>query len=187
MRAPTASGRVSSGYGVKRADGRMHWGDDMPGRAGEAVYAPEGGIVTAVEYGHGTAIALPHPWNGYGPGVVQILGDTGVWHTLAHVRPGVLAPGVRVEEGAAVGTLPAAVGASGPHVHWEVRTGHPIDDPTTRAANTVDPQEWLATARGVQAAQAARPAWQGGGGAPAADGGWGVLLLVALLLLGGRR
>jgi murein DD-endopeptidase MepM/ murein hydrolase activator NlpD len=177
MRAPTDTGQVASHYAVLRANGAMHWGDDMPGLPGMNVYAPEDGIVTAVVYGKGTSVALPPPWNGYGPGVVEIRGASGVWHVLAHVHPGVLAPGVAVHEGEVVGTLPMAVGAAGPHVHWEVRTGRAIDSPSTRGANTIDPQLWLTA--GAPAAIAAS--------APAGSG-WGVLLVLLLLFAaGGKR
>ena len=123
MRAPTGTGAVSSGYAVLRANGAMHWGDDMPGIPGAPVYAPEDGVVTAVVYGKGTAVALPAPWNGYGPGVVELRGASGVWHVLAHVKPGILAPGAKVTEGEIVGTMPLAVGASGPHVPAVPRSG----------------------------------------------------------------
>lgn len=145
MRAPTDSYVVHSAYGEVREHNVHHWGEDIVGPWGEPVKAPESGVVERVAKGKGTAIKLTPPFDGYGPGVVLIHGDSGVWHLLAHVDPASIAVkvGERVTEGATVAKLARAVGAAGPHVHWEVRVHQAIDSPSTREGNTVRPAEWL--------------------------------------------
>lgn len=143
MATKPISSAPASGYGAKRARGVVHYAWDLPGVEDAPVVAPEDAIVTGIRYnGTGGSVKLPPPWDGYGPGIVLLRGASGVWHLLAHVAPSVMV-GQTVREGQDVATLTRNVGASGPHVHWEVRTGRAIDSPQTRAKNTVSPQAWL--------------------------------------------
>lgn len=173
-RAPVdGAPNLASGYGQRSLSGRLqeHYGWDLAGSAGDAVRAPEAGTVVAVWVDDATP-----PWVGYGPGGVELLGASGVWHVLAHVDPSSLMVdvGEMVAEGELLGRMPSHVGAAGPHVHWEVRTGRAVDSPDTRAGNTMVPGAWLAQVRA-----GAPPR----GGSP--RGGWGWLLL--LLIIAGRR
>lgn len=147
MRYPVERVRVASGYGQTRAGGVRHWGLDLAGAYGTVVYSPEAGIVLYVSKGTGTAIKLPPPLDGYGPGAIVIVGKSGVYHLLAHLDPASIEvrAGNLVAEGQRVATMPRKVGAAGPHTHWEVRTGKAYDNPATREANTMDPDEWVRT------------------------------------------
>lgn len=112
-------------------------------------------------------------FDGYGPAGVLLKGASGVFHLLAHMDPqgwdvdagpsarqtgptgaeptldhpaDVVEPPTlaRVyEEGEQLGKMAPHVGKSGPHCHWEVRK-EPIDNPSTRALNTFDPDQWVA-------------------------------------------
>lgn len=139
---PVDSVNVASGYGWRTVNGARqgHWGLDLAGAAGDAVRAPEAGEVVAVWTGSG--VSAPAPWDGYGPGGVELQGDSGAYHVLAHLEVPRVAIGDRVSEGDVVGVMPARVGASGPHTHWEVRRVA-VDGPSTRQADTIDPRTWV--------------------------------------------
>lgn len=146
MRYPVDHVSVTSGYGAKRANNVRHWGLDLAGKAGDPVRTPEAGFVVATAWGRGTSVALPAPFNGYGPGVVLLRGESGVWHLLAHLDPTTRADifkGEPLPEGFEVARMPRGVGLAGPHTHWEVRGGVPYDAPATRQHNTMDPRLWL--------------------------------------------
>jgi murein DD-endopeptidase MepM/ murein hydrolase activator NlpD len=163
---------IASGF--KPAGRPNHFGVDLAGTAGDPVGSPEAGTVAEVwgvdtdgTRADNTTVAADGRFDGYGPAGVLIKGDSGVFHLLAHLDPqGWLAPtetslslpptiavprervfvpakGDKVLEGEQVGRMPTHVGAAGPHVHWEVRK-QPIDNPTTRELNTVDPSAWVA-------------------------------------------
>lgn len=110
--------------------------------------APERLQVMAVSDG-----AAP-PWRRYGPMVVVGRGASGVVHVLAHLawsstadRP---VTGQVIEEGERVGVVSRLN-----HLHWEIRRADRAPWPlATRAADTIDPLEWL----------------QGGGGGSIFDG-----------------
>lgn len=141
----TDSGR---GFGANRTT-HMHWGVDLVQSPTDpdGVVAPERSSVVKVWLDNKTA-----PFVGYGPGGVLLKGlTTGVYHLLGHLDPGAWSDADRptigevFETGQFVGhTAPTGsdgVGKATPHVHWEVRV-QPIDDPTTRQANTLDPIDW---------------------------------------------
>lgn len=145
-RYPVDSINLASGYGMRISQGRArgHWGYDLAGSEGDSVRAPEPMVITRVWRGSGTSTRAAAPFDGYGPGGVEGYGDSGVYHLLAHMRADSVSAqvGDAVDEGDELGQMPAQVGASGPHVHWEVRKVE-IDSPDTRQANTIEPKEWL--------------------------------------------
>jgi murein DD-endopeptidase MepM/ murein hydrolase activator NlpD len=110
-----------------------HWGVDTFAITPE-IYAPENGVVVAVSDG-----ASP-PFSGYGPGVVLMKGASGFYHLFAHLAQIGVDKGAQLVEGALIGRYSAAYG----HCHYEVRK-QPTGPSET---NTVDPEKWLATARG---------------------------------------
>lgn len=118
----------------REPSGHIHAGVDIGTRTSTPVRAPEGGVVEAAttEGGRGTG------WRGYAP-VVYFLGDSGVWHLLAHLSGGPLAvtEGQRIEAGTVVGHT-----GSEHHVHWEVRT-RPRGGALASEV-TIDPSIWLA-------------------------------------------
>lgn len=148
-------------YGCKRAtsaDGGCgvhgypctHWGMDLFAGADRSVVAPEAGTVVAVSDGGSP------PWSGFGPGVVVIAGDSGVFHLLSHLEYASVRVwiGLRVAEGTPIGRFDARIA----HCHYEVR--RKLTGPSSE--NTIDPSKWMAA--------------QGGAGA---SGGAGKLLLLA--------
>jgi len=166
------------GYGSFRPKqgphGTWHWGVDLPNPPTNDVVAPE--KATIVELWRNNT--SPN-FAGYGPGGVLLRGQSGLFHLLGHLDPGASSwskgltfqPGERVGQTAPTGS--AGVGAATPHVHWEVRI-EPIDSPSTREGNTLDPLDW---ARGVGTPLTNPPGRRGGG--------WVWLLL--LLAIGSRR
>lgn len=143
---PVANARATphGAYGDSSipAHSKGHYGVDLAGPAGTAVFAPESGTVVAVFTDDKTK-----PFTGYGPGGVLIRGDqSGYYHLLAHLNPlwwtynplssstfTYPAVGRHYERGDQVG-----VTSSLNHVHWEVRRkpSYPDDQ---RDDNTLDP------------------------------------------------
>lgn len=117
-----------------------HPGVDVVGRAGTAVRAPENGTVFVVADG-----SAP-PFVGYGPYLVMIRGDSGVFHLLSHLSPAnasMAKMGARVAEGQVIGTTSAAN-----HTHWEVRKQPVPGSGRTNLDNNLDPMAW-ASERGT--------------------------------------
>lgn len=171
-RYPVDSISLASGYGYRLKAGAQqgHWGYDLAGPAGTKVKAPEPMTITRVWTDDKTP-----PFVGYGPGGVEGLGASGVYHLLAHLEPSSIPVdvGEEVWEGEVLGEMSQLA-----HVHWEVRMRE-VDDPSTREANTLVPLAWItATIAGKRwtAADIARPG----------SSGWIVLLLL-WLLAGSKR
>lgn len=168
-------------YGSFRAQqgpsGTWHWGVDLPAATDTAVVAPERMTIAYVWTDNTTA-----PFAGYGPAGVLAQGKSGRWHLLAHLDPKAWtaegaappAPQKVYEKGEQVGfpspTGGEGVGTAQPHTHWEVRV-NPIDAPSTRKANTLDPIAWLGGVDRVKER----------------SGSGGLLILLALLLYGSRK
>lgn len=165
-RMPLDDGVVASGFATKARPDHFAYDVVRPGgkkaTAGAQAHAPEAGTVIDVystadpERGDNTRVrgqtdltraafpGIADPWDGYGPGGVLIQGDSGAFHLLAHLATQTVAVGDHVAEGDIVGTLTTrGVGASDPHVHWEVRT-KALSTLGDRAAGTMDPGRWLA-------------------------------------------
>lgn len=108
---------------ARRANGaRLHAGVDL-GSAASIVVAPESALVVVARRARrprdvANGIGHPASWDGYGPAVVVLLGDSGWYHVLAHLDapPHLFTEGRRVEEGQALGRV-RQLG----HVHWETR------------------------------------------------------------------
>jgi len=98
------------------------------------VFAPEAGTVVAVSDGKSA------PWVGYGPGIIVIKGESGVYHLLAHLTSSTIGVsyGQWVQEGQPLAQFAASYG----HTHYEVRKK--LTGPSE--TNTIDPNVWLATA-----------------------------------------
>ncbi len=107
-----------------------HWGADLFADDPH-VFAPDAGTVVAVSDGNSA------PWVGYGPGVVVIQGDSGVFLLMGHLNPSSIAVSVgqRVAEGQPIATFDAGIG----HTHFEVRKA--LTGPSK--TNTIDPSEWV--------------------------------------------
>jgi hypothetical protein len=96
------------------------------------VYAPETGLVVAVSDGKSP------PFVGYGPGVILLLGKSGYYHLLSHLRFSTITvkPGMMVFEGQKIAEFDPEIR----HTHYEVRR-QPTGPSET---NTVNPLKWLA-------------------------------------------
>ncbi len=144
--------KISSPYGAVRrspADGAcgvgtypcVHPGIDVLGAPGTTVAAPTSGKVVAVASGAGS------PYGGYGPWLVEILGDDGKYHLLAHLDPSsrsMAELGDRVTAGDPIGTVSSAW-----HTHWEVRNKIIPAPGEGNMANNLDPLIWLRGAGGI--------------------------------------
>jgi murein DD-endopeptidase MepM/ murein hydrolase activator NlpD len=109
----------------------MHPGCDLFAKD-STVFAPDNGVVVAVASGSSA------PWVGYGPAIIEILGDSGKYLLMAHLDQSSInvAVGQRVTEGQPIARFDAATG----HTHFEVRTKATGPWET----NTSDPAIWVA-------------------------------------------
>lgn len=141
----TGAGRYLAGRNPtypESASTRLHAGVDLAAPRGTSVRAPEAGRVVIVQSGPGPR-DVPPPWRGYGPALILLRGDSGVFHLLSHLehRSVIVSRGARVAEGEVLGKV-------GPqrHVHWEVRRYHPwrprVHGEIVEIA--ADPASWLA-------------------------------------------
>lgn len=126
-----------SGYPCK------HPGVDVYGVVGTRVVAPEDGVVMQVADGASSPLA------GYGPWVVILHGDSGLYHLLGHLNPATSAmamPGMRFVAGQQIGTTSTAN-----HTHWEVRKKAIPDfaHGESNATNNLDPLAWLRDAQAI--------------------------------------
>jgi hypothetical protein len=130
-------------------DGTFHWGLDLVQTPSDpdGIVAPERCKVVSVWTNNTT-----QNFQGYGPAGVLLKGlTTDVYHLLGHLDPAAWSDSSRptvdevFEMGQQIGhTAPTGsdgVGSAASHVHWEVRV-KPIDSPSTRQANTLDPVDW---------------------------------------------
>lgn len=131
-------------FGDVIADGKTHKGLDIapPDNGNDALVAPERS--TLVDFSL-DADNTPR-FKGYGPAVLLLRGDSGVFHLLAHMDQTAtpITIGQVFEEGEQVGLIsrkgPLGNGQPtkfwlAPHVHWEVRTK--LD------GGTINPIAWL--------------------------------------------
>lgn len=132
------SGRISSRFATSRMHPildifRAHKGVDVAAPHGTRIVAPAAGRVRYVGWrlGYGLTIELEH--------------SGGVLSRLAHCSRALVKTGDRVAIGTPVATVGATGVATGPHVHFEVLS----------RGRSVDPIKFLASSRGLVAAEAA--------------------------------
>ncbi len=113
-------GWVSSGFGWRRSpyssQRQMHEGLDIAAPIGSLIRAPADGTVTfaGLETGYGRLISIHH---GYG-----------ISTRYGHCSEILVQKGERVKRGQAIGTVGVSGRATGPHLHYEVRTNKvPVD------------------------------------------------------------
>lgn len=118
--APAALPRISSRFGP-RADpfhraARMHYGIDIPGRAGTPVYAAESGVVRFAGRagGYGNLIEIVHPG--------------GARTRYGHLAAILVPAGTQVARGAPIARMGSTGRSTGSHLHFELRThGRAVD------------------------------------------------------------
>jgi len=107
-----ASGRVSSGFGVRRhpvfGGRRMHNGIDIAARHGTNVFAADSGSVIISTYG-----------GGYGNYIVVSHGN-GTTTLYAHLSSRKVSVGTAVKKGQVIGLIGSTGVSTGPHLHFEV-------------------------------------------------------------------
>jgi murein DD-endopeptidase MepM/ murein hydrolase activator NlpD len=95
-----------------------HLGIDLAANLGDNIYAADGGVV------------MYAGWNNYGYGnMVMIDHGTGFWSLYAHLSQIWVSCGENVTQGQNIGAAGATGHASGPHLHFEIRTSSSVINP----------------------------------------------------------
>lgn len=105
---PLEGGRVTSPYGWR--NGRLHEGVDIGANTGTPILASENGMVKYVgwEGGYGNSVVIKH----------------GKYYTrYAHNSANLVSTGEVVEKGQVIAQVGSTGRSTGPHVHFEIRTG----------------------------------------------------------------
>jgi TP901 family phage tail tape measure protein len=126
-RTPLSSGtyRVGSPFGMR--NGRMHTGQDLPARTGTPIFAARAGRVSRAATLSGS----------YGNHVFVDHG--GGWQTrYAHMSARFVRAGQAVGSGHRLGQVGSTGNSSGPHLHFEVRSG----------GRALNPRSYVRFARG---------------------------------------
>lgn len=100
---------ISGGY-------RMHSGVDLAAPTGSAVVAPAAGVVSFADWrgGYGLLVILEH--------------GGGLQTRFGHLSRLAVSSGQRIAQGQLVGLVGSSGRATGPHLHYELRTnGHAVD------------------------------------------------------------
>ncbi len=95
-----------------------HLGIDLAANLGDNIYAADGGVIVyagANSYGYGNMIMIDH--------------GTGFQTLYAHLSQIFVSCGQSVTQGQVIGAAGATGHASGPHLHFEVRTATAVIDP----------------------------------------------------------
>ena len=108
-----ARGRITSPYGMRVISGRkdFHAGIDIGGPTGTNIVAAEGGRVSYAGYmrGYGNVIILSH--------------DGGYSTVYGHNSVNLVKKGQYVKKGSTIAKLGSTGNATGPHLHFEIRSG----------------------------------------------------------------
>jgi murein DD-endopeptidase MepM/ murein hydrolase activator NlpD len=96
-----------SGYDYTPATN--HWGIDIAGNLGNAIYAADSGVVVYAG------------WNDWGYGNVIVIDHGNGWQTLyAHLNQLFVGCGASVSQGASIAAMGSTGRSSGPHLHFEL-------------------------------------------------------------------
>jgi LysM repeat protein len=96
-----------SGYDY--SPGTNHYGIDIAGQLGDAIYASDNGVVVYAG------------WNNHGYGNVVVIDHGGGWQTLyAHLSYVGVGCGQSVYQGNVIGSFGSTGNSSGPHLHFEM-------------------------------------------------------------------
>lgn len=112
---PTESRRITSAYGRRWLQGKadFHYGIDIAGGIGAAVYATDGGKVVYAGKTYGSE------WS-YGNLIIVDHGN-GVTSYYAHLSRVLVSVGDKVYQGQKIGLVGATGNVTGPHLHFEIR------------------------------------------------------------------
>jgi murein DD-endopeptidase MepM/ murein hydrolase activator NlpD len=96
-----------SGYDY--TPGTNHWGIDIAGSMGNAIYATDSGVV------------VYSGWNDWGYGNVVVIDHGNGWQSLySHLSQIYAVCGASVSQGATIGAMGSTGRSSGPHLHFEL-------------------------------------------------------------------
>jgi hypothetical protein len=89
-----------------------HYGVDLAGHLGVAIYASDNGVVVYAG------------WNNWGYGNMVVIDHGGGWQSLyAHLSALNVVCGSAVYQGTVIGAMGSTGNSSGPHLHFELRLG----------------------------------------------------------------
>ncbi|MDN5760188.1 MAG: M23 family metallopeptidase, partial [Tomitella sp.] len=137
--APAGTWVLTSEYGPRvhpiSGESSFHTGTDFAAPDGTPILAAADGTVTVAEFsgGYGGLIVIEHTLDGQT--VATAYGH--MWETGIHVQPG-----DTVTAGQHIGDIGSSGNSTGPHLHFEVRTGGTDGEHT-------DPAAWLNTHDGA--------------------------------------
>ena len=96
-----------SGYDF--TPGTNHWGIDLAGQMGSAIYATDSGVIVYAG------------WNDWGYGNVLVIDHGNGWQTLyAHLSQLNVGCGASVSQGQVIAAMGSTGRSSGPHLHFEI-------------------------------------------------------------------
>lgn len=102
-----STARHLSGYDFSPSTN--HWGIDIAGQMGNAIYAADSGVVVYAG------------WNDWGYGNVIVIDHGTGWQTLyAHLSQLYVGCGASVSQGASIAAMGSTGRSSGPHLHFEL-------------------------------------------------------------------
>jgi LysM repeat protein len=97
--------------GFDYTPGQNHWGIDIAGNEGEAVYATDAGVIVYAG------------WNNYGYGNMIMVDHGNNFQSLyAHLSAINVSCGQSVGQGEVIGAIGSTGHSSGPHLHFEIRS-----------------------------------------------------------------
>ncbi len=121
FRFPIEKGRITSHYGLRvspvSGNTNFHSGIDIAAPAGTPVFAAGKGTVAANGYNEvfGKYIIIKHP---------------GLYHTLyGHLKESFVILNNQINAGTIIGEVGSTGYSTGPHLHFEVRSGDKAEDP----------------------------------------------------------
>lgn len=123
-RLPLRSASLTSRFGMRShpisGGYRMHSGIDLAAPAGSPVIAPAEGVVSFANWrgGYGLLVVIEH--------------GGGLQTRFAHLSRLMVSPGQRVAQGHPVGLVGSSGRATGPHLHYELRSNGRAVDPLAR-------------------------------------------------------
>ena len=123
-------GRISSGFGYRAMDSKVHKGIDIAMPVGDTVRVVMPGVIESISYEH----------KGYGK-YVTVKHDNGMQTRYAHLSNSLVTSGQRVDGNQPIALSGNTGNTTGPHLHFEIRYLGQAIDPTSVIDfnNTVTP------------------------------------------------
>ncbi len=113
-------GKISSRFGYRAMDSKVHKGVDIAMAVGDTVRAVMPGVIESISYEH----------KGYG-NYVTVKHDNGMQTRYAHLSNSLVTTGQRVEGNQPIALSGNTGNSTGPHLHFEIRYLGQAIDPTT--------------------------------------------------------